>query len=99
MTAHRATQMRILRQARLAIETDQARHICVAIDNIAAGDHRRAIQKHCAHLVQRFKTGLDGRDSLPGWFIEQRLHQHVNPNTLVLARLAWIDRTIEDLAK
>lgn len=102
-TRTNTTRIQILQQARAQIADNKIRHICFALDNIADLDHRRAIQQHCKYLITRFKSGLDGRDSLVGWLVDQRLQSRkdipIDPDTLVLARLAWIDKTIEELSK
>lgn len=87
-------QRLILRQVRTIIETGQARYICFALTRIAEQDHRRAVQIDCAALAARFKLGLMPYNSLGDFLAAQDLP--LTTNTLTQARLAWIDRTLEN---
>lgn len=87
-------QRRILRQVRTIIDTGQVRYLCFALQAIAEQDHRRAVQDDCTALAAHFKAGLGSCNSLGEWFIDRGLP--ATANTLTQARLAWIDRTLEN---
>lgn len=86
---------RILRRVRTAIADDQVRYICFALDHVAANDHRRSVQQACVKLKDHFKAGLGSCNSLGEYLVDRGLP--VSHHTLTLARLAWIDRTLETL--
>lgn len=90
-----STKIRILQQVRKLIDTGQIRYICFALDHIIANDHRRLVQAAASDLQERFRRDLFGHKSL-GYFLTSR-NLPLTANTLTLARLAWIDRTLETL--
>lgn len=87
-------QRRILRQVRTIIDTGQVRYLCFALQAIAEQDHRRAVQDDCVALAAHFKQELDGHNSLGDYLARHDLP--LTANTLIQARLAWIDRTLEN---
>lgn len=92
-----AIKARILAQVRTRIACGESTYICDALDDIAAQDHRRNIQRLCGeikaevhHLLAPFRTFGDLAISIPGVTTlgdVQRL------------RLAWLDGQIRSAAQ